>query len=192
MICIYVVKSASEIENREASWCFKKEHKALVFEGPAGSQRVSRSDWVSDMEANMFRGFASQIWGLINTLNKSCPCKLTLKTLSWRKLTNSLKGAIDGRKKKDFLLTRGGHGVHALLGSMKFGESKSSGLLLSYVTLDKQCTFSRIFICCLYQCCFKNVIHLGIEAHVSIVFSWSNSLLKELACFFLKEYINYI
>jgi len=99
-----------------------------------------------------------------------------------------LKGAKDGRKKKDFLLTRGGHGVHTWLGSMKFGESKSSGLLLSYVTLDKQCTFSQIFICCLYQCCFKNVIHLGIEAHVSIVFSQSNSLLKELACFFERIY----
>ena len=164
----------------------------MVFEVPAGSQRVSRSDWASDMEANMFRGFASQVWGLTNTLNKSCLCKLTtlktLKTLSWRKLTNLLKGAIVDRKRKDFLLTRGGHGVDALLGSLKFGESNSSGLLLSYVTLDKHYTFSQIFICCLYQCCLKNVIDLGIEAHVSIVSSWSNSLLKELGCFLERLY----
>ena len=160
-----------------------------MFKVPAGSQRVSRIDWASDMEANMFRGFTSQVWGLTNTLNKSCLCKLTtLKTLSWRKLTNLLKGAIVDRKRKDFLLTQGGHGVDALLGSLKFGESKSSGLLLSYVTLDKHCTFSQIFICCLYQCCFKNVINLGIESHVSIIFSWSNSLLKELGCFFERLY----
>ena len=162
-----------------------------MFEVPAGSQRVSRSDWASDTEANMFRGFASQVWGLTNTLNKSCLCKLTtlktLKTLSWRKLTNLLKGAIVDRKRKDFLLTQGGHGVDAFLGSLKFGESKSSGLLLSYVTLEKHCTFSQIFICCLYQCCFKNVINLGIEAHVSII----SSSWKNLAVFW-KDYINYI
>lgn len=83
---ICAVKSAQKTENRDAPLCLnkKKKKKSSVKYWCLRVRQVARR-WAGvtglSAEADIFRGFASQLRGLMYTCHKSCLWKLTFKSL---------------------------------------------------------------------------------------------------------------
>ena len=144
---------------------------------------------LSDAEANTFRGFASQIWGLTYTCHQSCLSKLTFKKpmvssySAWRQRANLFKGALDDRRRKS---TQGGQRVLVLL---RILEMKRIKLFLGFSWIVWPCTDTvpvLLFLPVVFMSAIFKMSPIWGWRHMYIldIFSWSNNSLRRTCLFF--------